>query len=107
MRAHTYSSTLPKVVNLGGSPDPPKQSENSKKLEKLQMQQIKQQMKRAAQQAEAAPMEIPKPIVYAAPPSESNTDLTAKVNEARRNAVKKSSLLQSVKAGSTGGFKKQ
>lgn len=87
-------------LQFGGGPS---QSKTAKENERLNNQLLKQQLAQMSKsQPEAAPITIPKPPVYAPPPTQTSMDAEAAAQEFRRNMRRRRGFLASKLTQGTG-----
>jgi hypothetical protein len=90
---------------MGGSPDPPKPTDEQQKAERLQRSLMEEQLK----QAQTTALKLPKlkPIPPPPPPATaSSADVFAASEEERRRAAKRTNTAKgTLFAGETGGYR--
>jgi len=91
---------------MGGSAKAPKQSDESRRLEKLNTEMLQLQLKQAKNPQALPKIETPKPLPPPPPPAMESGDAAQKAEEERRKAGRRTnSTRNTLFAGESGGYR--
>lgn len=91
---------------MGGSSKPPKQSDEQRELERLQIELLEKQLEQANEPIKFPEIKPPKPLPPPPPPAVDSDEIAQKMEDERRKAMRRTNTARNTLfAGETGPYK--